>query len=159
VLLYVDPEGQLGRGKVREGSQQRLLDALDHLIETDKNKAVLLLAHSQGSAIAADVLAKKHRDKIWFVSMGSPISSLYWRFMGPEAAVAPHIPWLNLFRTGDYIAGGEGIRRAWAPTSDVEDRTLGAGRHSNYFEDPKVWDAIGELLASIALSESSARDH
>lgn len=146
VLLYVDPVGQLNRGNVRVGSQQRLVNALDHLIETDKNRTVLLLAHSQGTAIAADVLAKKHWEKIRLVSMGSPISSLYWRFMGSEAVTAPPVPWLNLFRTGDYIAGGEGIRAPWVPMADVEDRSLGVGRHSGYFEDSKVWDAIRCVL-------------
>jgi hypothetical protein len=148
VLLYVDPEGRLDAGRVRERSQQRLLDVLDHLVETDKNRAVVLLAHSQGTAIAADVLARKPRENVCLVSMGSPISSLYWRFLGAEALAAPVIPWLNLFRTGDYIAGGSGLRSPWAPTSHATDRNLGAGRHSDYFEDPRVWEAIGQFLAS-----------
>lgn len=142
VLLYIDPDGQLDRGNVRTGSQQRLHNALEHLIKTDKNRTVLLLSHSQGSAIAADVLAKKHWGELRFVSMGSPISSLYWRFLGSEAVASPEVPWLNLFRTGDYIAGGKGIRTPGIPKAEIDNRNLGAGRHSGYFEDPKVWEAI-----------------
>jgi hypothetical protein len=107
-----------------------------------------VLAHSQGSAIAADVLAAPPGENVCFVSIGAPISSLYWRFLGPEALAAPAVPWLNLYRTGDYIAGGQGIVSAWAPTCRVADRNLGVGRHSDYFGDPKVWEEIERWLAS-----------
>lgn len=143
VLLYVDPGGHLGRGKVRERCQQRLLAVLNQIVEMDQTRAVLILAHSQGTAISADVLAKRQWKNLIFVSMGSPIGSLYWRFLGPETVAAPAVPWLNLFRAGDYIAGGAGIRNDWTPPIDLKDENLGAGRHSNYFEDPRVWEAIG----------------
>lgn len=155
VLLYVDPGGHLGRGKVRARSQQRLLAVINQLVDTDQTRAVLVLAHSQGTAICADVLAKRQWENMVFVSMGSPIGSLYWRFLGPETVAAPAVPWLNLFRAGDYIAGGAGIRSAWAPSIDLKDRNLGAGSHSDYFEDPRVWEALGRLCS---LRQKSGRD-
>ncbi|HBR48469.1 MAG TPA: hypothetical protein DEA71_00115 [Nitrospira sp.] len=154
VLLYVDQGGHLGRGKVRERCQQRLLAVLNQVVEMDQTRAVLVLAHSQGTAICADVLAKRQWKNMVFVSMGSPIGSLYWRFLGPETVAAPAVPWLNFFRTGDYIAGGAGIRSAWAPPIDLKDRNLGAGRHSNYFEDPRVWETVGKLCSPRQKSES-----
>lgn len=144
VLLYVDPEGHLGHGKVRERSQQRLLGMLSQLVDMAQTREVLILAHSQGTAICADVLAKRQWKNLVFVSMGSPIGSLYWRFLGPETVAAPAVPWLNLFRAGDYIAGGAGIRGDWTPPIDLKEEDLGTGRHSNYFEDPRVWEAIGK---------------
>lgn len=143
VLLYVDPGGHLAGGKVRERCQQRLLAVLNQLVEMAPTRAVILLAHSQGTAICADVLAKRQWNSMAFVSRGSPISSLYGRFLGPETVATPAVPWFNLFRTGDYIAGGAGIRSAWALPIDLKDKNFGAGRHSNYFEDPRVWEAIG----------------
>lgn len=154
VLLYVDPRGHLGRGRVRERCQQRLLTVLNQVVEMDQARAVLVLAHSQGTAICADVLAKRQWKNMVFVSMGSPIGSLYWRFLGPETVAVPAVPWLNLFRAGDYIAGGGGIRSAWAPSIDLKDRNLGAGRHSNYFEDPRVWEAVGKLCSPRQVSGS-----
>jgi hypothetical protein len=143
VLLYIDPEGRLSRQRVREGSQKRLRDALRIVYEENGHKDVVLVAHSQGSAIAADVLsARESSGGIRLVTMGSPISSLYWRFIGAESVSSPCVPWLNIFRTGDYIAGGIGIETEWSPSTGVDDQVIGAGRHSGYFEDPKVWDAV-----------------
>ncbi len=143
VLLYIDPEGRLSRERVREGSQKRLRDALRIVCGEEGLEEVVLVAHSQGSAIAADVLSTAERScGIRLVTMGSPISSLYWRFIGARSVSLPRVAWLNIFRTGDYIAGGLGIQNGWAPPSNAEDQVIGAGRHSGYFEDPKVWDAV-----------------
>lgn len=148
VLLYVDLGGHLGHGKVRERCQQRLLAVLNQLVDMDQTGAVVVLAHSQGTAISADVLAKRQWKNMIFVSMGSPIGSLYWRFLGTKTVAAPAVPWLNLFRAGDYIAGGAGIHGAWAPPIELKDRNLGAGYHSDYFEDSRVWEAVWELRLS-----------
>lgn len=155
VLLYVDPRGNLGAGAVRDRVQKRLRIALEDLIETDTNRTVVVLAHSQGTAIAADVLTEmKPTRNICFVSMGSPISSLYWRFLGQTTLSSPKVLWLNLYRTGDYIAGGTGICSPWAPSSQAKDRSLGAGSHSNYFDDPKVWMEIEKMIAAPSLKSA-----
>jgi hypothetical protein len=143
VLLYIDPEGRLSRQRIREGCQKRLRDALRIVCEENGHKNVVLVAHSQGSAIAADVLsASESSGGVRLVTIGSPVSSLYWRFIGAESVSLPCVPWLNIFRTGDYIAGGTGIKTEWSPSPGVDDKVIGAGRHSRYFEDPKVWATV-----------------
>ena len=143
VLLYIDPEGRLSRERVREGSQQRLRDALKIVGGEEGHRKVVLVAHSQGSAIAADVLSTAESiGGIRLITIGSPISSLYWRFIGAKSVPIPGVPWLNIFRTGDYITGGVGIQGESAPISNAENRDIGRGRHTGYFEDQKVWDAI-----------------
>jgi hypothetical protein len=143
VLLYLDPRGRLADEKVCEGCQQRLYKALRHFADKGGKRNVVLLAHSQGSAIAADVLgAMKSINGIRLVTMGSPISSLYRRFIGPGWVHVPAVPWLNLFRTGDYIAGGVGIWGGRGARPGQQDWSLGAGRHIGYFADPRVWEAI-----------------
>lgn len=149
VLLYTDPNGHLGSTNVRKGSQSRLSDALDHLLDDGIKRPLVVLAHSQGTAIAADVLAQKNCDQTLFVSMGSPISSLYWRFIGTHAVTPPQCAWLNLFRTGDYIAGGKGISASWAPASNVKDQPLDTGYHSHYFKDPLVWRYIKPAITKL----------
>ena len=148
VVLYADPQGRLGGDEIRKGTQNRLRDALSLLSGTD-NRAVVVVAHSQGSAIAADVLSARHfEDGIRLVTAGSPISSLYWRFIGESSIAAPSVQSLNVFRSGDYISGGVGIRATWAAPSDVLDDSLGPGRHTEYFEDPKLWAAVAVWLAA-----------
>lgn len=149
VLLYLDPTGHLGGEKIRAGTQRRLRDALSLVESNNQSRTIVVVGHSQGTAIAADVLATQCPGADYrLVTLGSPISSLYWRFMGEQSVAAPKIPWCNLFRSGDYIAGGVGLKSAWAPKTGVDDNSLGEGSHPRYFRDPRVWDDVGKWLAS-----------
>lgn len=143
VLLYLDPSGKVDDEPVKAATRKRLRDALDIVSGEGGDNTIMLLAHSQGSVIAADVLHEYDgRDKVFLVTMGSPISSLYWRFIGSKSVAAPKVQWLNLFRAGDYIAGGKGIHAKWTVQFDAKDRDIGQGGHGEYFEDKNVWKAI-----------------
>jgi hypothetical protein len=156
VLLYLDDKGHLGGSTVKELCQTRFRKALQWAISTNPDGGVLVLAHSQGTVISADVLAKMPANNAFFVTLGSPISSLYWRLVGKEAVASPSSnAWLNIYRTGDYISGGEGIKGEWTPLLHVTDKCLGAGRHAGYFEDPLVWKTILDWLSGRTPSRSS----
>jgi hypothetical protein len=148
VLLYLDDEGHLGKSPVKEICQARFHKALSWVETAHPGEPILVLAHSQGTVIAVDVLARPTRDNVFFVTLGSPISSLYWRMAGITSVAFPvSINWLNIYRTGDYISGGRGIKTEWAPsTVQVTDECLGPGRHTGYFEDRSVWEVISTCL-------------
>jgi hypothetical protein len=104
-------------------------------------RKVVVLANSQGSKIAADL---RDEGKVSFplVTTGSPVSSLYLRFLGVEKdANQPHekAPWINCYRDGDVIAGP--IDRPW-----VENISIGSGGHTRYWSDPEMARIISELL-------------
>jgi hypothetical protein len=143
VLLYLDDKAHLGKSPIKEICQARFHKALNWAETVNPGEPIIVLAHSQGTVIAADVLAQATRDTVCFVTLGSPISSLYWRMVGITSVAVPLSKnWLNIYRTGDYISGGKGIKTEWAPRVQVRDECLGAGRHTGYFEDAVVWESI-----------------
>jgi hypothetical protein len=126
----------------QQPTAQRFSVALEHLLASSAH--VVVLAHSQGTVIAAHSLSsavQKLRGngvRITLVTLGSPISSLYDKFFGVPvgyefAALCRQEPgrfaWLNACRAADYI--GSRIE-----LDGVQNFELGTqGDHSGYWSD------------------------
>jgi hypothetical protein len=101
---------------------------------------VVIVSHSQGTVISADLLRYLHVQRrlpdvigdipIALVTVGSPLRDLYaehfpllygwmganavdFATAGPSAADIGAVEWVNAFRSGDYVG-----RRVWAPPAD-----------------------------------------
>lgn len=154
-MLYVDKKGRLYQPEetVQKSTRERFRNGLEIAMEVAQDRPIVVVAHSQGTVIAADVLSEKYRSNVWFVSLGSPIRSLYWRFLGDNSVKTPENQWLNFYRRGDYISGGNGIRDRWQQSElidikSIQNISLGEGGHGGYFEDKAVWEAILKWVGS-----------
>jgi len=131
ILLYILPtKFPLS---IQEKASSRLAVLLDYLRSKHPEKPISLLAHSQGTVIGRDVLEATPVDQ--FVTAGSPLSSLYDRFLGiPVAMPITGCHWVNMYRVSDYIAGPlhqKGVQ-------DVEVKTNYRANHLHYFDDSAV---------------------
>jgi hypothetical protein len=125
---------------IQKETQERLDGILAGLTGDNTVTKLVVLAHSQGSVISADVLTKYTSSRIKLITIGSPICSFYEEFVGCLVGGGVEkkgslIEWVNLFRAGDYIGGS--IQRAGT------DKCIGPGGHVNYWNDPTV---LQELL-------------
>jgi hypothetical protein len=135
-----------------------------------KGANVTLVAHSQGSVIAAAALmqqdARKPGSAVGLLTFGSPLDTLYrWAFpayFSNEALrgiMAPRISsrasvcrWRNLYYQTDYIGRTDidGAANEVLPDPPSRDYVVGQrrpviGSHSGYWTDPAVWDKLDEL--------------
>jgi hypothetical protein len=119
----------------------RFAGLLAHLRERGYAR-IVIVAHSQGTVISADLLRWLHAHRrlrplageasIALVTVGSPLRDLYaarfpllYRWMGsiaprlatagPTAADIGAIEWVNAYRSGDYVG-----RAIWTPPGDRE---------------------------------------
>ena len=104
VLFYVQPRGG-HPAAIGDESRSRLRAALAYATRNPADE-VIVVAHSQGSAIAAD-LRQRGELRCPLLTLGCPIASLYARFLGVDfiPAGSAGAPWINAYRNGDYIAG------------------------------------------------------
>ena len=106
---------------------------------------MVVLAHSQGSVIAADVLGEYYSSyEIDLITVGSPIDSLYHSFLGIPIGLGLGAPqtrvrWVNLYRSGDYI--GDKIERA-------QSICIGSGGHTGYWTDKDVQERIAAAVVA-----------
>ena len=167
---------------VAEQVRRRILDRgrlLMQVLETEeatvgaRYSQIILIAHSQGTLIAADLLRMRSqksggkRMPTSLVTMGSPMRALYAALLPYrmtwflEAAASRRNPklgtlhWRNLFFSGDYIG-----RSLWRSdlakdtyTEAYEDEhlnvseiCLGPGGHMQYWTSPAVGREILDLL-------------
>ena len=124
--------------------------------------AVVIIAHSQGTVITADLLrfariirepslARLGRElPVYLLTMGCPLVQLYeLRFPHLYNWVddAVHVPnvlglrgWVNMYRSGDYV--GRSLELGLAPpTLQWRDVRIGAGAHTHY------WDVTAREVA------------
>jgi hypothetical protein len=132
---------------------------------------VIIIAHSQGSVITADLLRLLQvewppapRRLIYFFTMGCPLAQLYeWRFphlyawtcshqglSGPDPAQLYGVrSWVNAYRTGDYVG-----RQLWDghPPPNCEEFSIGPGAHTHYWDRtaPQIRDRLDQLVAEAA---------
>jgi hypothetical protein len=106
----------------------------------------MLMAHSQGTVISSQLLRENRFQQITLITMGSPLTSLYVRFLEikcPAFPPTPQMRWLNLWRDGDYIAG---------PIDVAEDSNIGPGDHIFYWRDQEV---AKKVLAVLGLGDGA----
>jgi len=137
VVFHLQPDkSRLG---IRRVTLPRLTALLKHLRASRPGNRIVVFAHSQGSKIAYDVLHDECRLADVLVTLGSPIASLYVRFLGVSyVAFDPNrqLAWLNVFRDDDYIAG---------EIKGAENRQIVAGGHTYYFCDRRVAQEFSSL--------------
>lgn len=150
VLFYLQPSKE-HPAAIGHVCRARLTAALQYALES-RNDSVSVLAHSQGTVIATDVLRDLSRESsggsrsIGLVTLGSPLDSLYARFLGEEKtthAISIVATWVNGYRDGDVIAG---------PIAEnfVRDTHMGPGGHTDYWS----LDAfLPDILAAAAPRE------
>lgn len=134
----------------RELIRQRLRIVMKTLIRQERPDRVTVLAHSQGTVVAAETLAEDGAEALLeplarcdLVTMGSPFHHLYQHYFPNEYPALSHQRWdglrqridrwINIFRIDDYIGtdiepGGE-----WPENLPVD-----AGGHSGYWSDRQV---------------------
>lgn len=131
----------------REDTIPRLARALQNMAsfsEAGKAKRIILFAHSQGTVVAAALLSrisqalKASENNITLVTVGSPVTSLYERFLGVRvgenfaflcAQEPKRFRWVNLCRPADYIGSSVELK-------GVENKALlTPGDHTEYWRD------------------------
>lgn len=146
VIFYAAPSRL--NGDIPALLRRRLAVLLDHARRLHPDGVVLVVAHSQGTVVALETLdAIGDAKNVGLLTMGSPIDSLYHRFLGQtvrglDSDGGPR--WINLYRDGDPIGGPIGVH--------AEDRPIGPGGHTGYWRDPRVHEV---LISMIAASEAA----
>jgi hypothetical protein len=123
VLLYILPVGF--PFSIQREARCRLKLLLDELKDREN---ISVLAHSQGTVIARDVIESTNVTQ--FVTAGSPLGSLYGRFLGWPVAALGRCRWVNMYRNSDYIAGP--LKR-----ENIEDQIIKTDyrfNHIHYFD-------------------------
>ena len=146
VLFYIADVAPIGTA---ETLRARFRTALEHAAR--QGAPVVVAGHSQGSVIAVDVVGQSPASAPELVvTAGSPLDALYQRFLGstPETRLASSpafrapSPWINFSRQGDYIGAAQN-------RAGVEEIDLGAGGHTGYWKDARLWDAVLVRLARL----------
>ena len=132
VLLYILPSGFPFSIQIR--ARNRLNALLAHLQTQHPGAKISLLAHSQGTVIARDVLSPNHKRVTRFVTAGSPLGSLYGRFLGRQVNNINDCEWQNVYRASDYIAGPLNHKKI----SDVPLKGSYRAGHIHYFDEAEV---------------------
>jgi len=127
-------------------------------------RAVIIVAHSQGSAITADLLRFLKYEgiplpsNVFLFTMGCPLRQLYserfpqlydwaWR---PEPGELRLQRWVNAYRTGDYV--GRALWEPAAPPGKAEDVCIGGGAHTHYWDGTS--GEIGARLDALVVEAS-----
>jgi hypothetical protein len=139
VVFYIVPaEGSKLAMAAR--AQRRFRELIVGLSRQFKDR-ILVIAYSQGSVIAANALPVTESAQTNFITAGSPIETLYGRFLGIEDRLK--LPtWKNFYRPSDFIGG---------PISNALDTPV-AGHfeqhHMNYLSEPELRGAIASSVSA-----------
>ncbi len=151
--------------------RNRVVAGLGSQLESAGATRVALVAHSQGSVLAAWLLAGSEKARLdgigtgerHLVTTGSPLASLYAVFFpgyfppGWFAILAGRCTsWVNFWRPTDPIgfpvAGAVNVE---LPAVDADGDVRGHGR---YWDEPEIVDHVQRLAAWDDLSAESARN-
>lgn len=137
VRFYIQPNAS-HPAAIGEECRNRLRAALAYATRGPTDR-VVVIAHSQGSVIAVD-LRQRGELQCPLLTMGSPVTSLYSRFLGIDlmSGQKSTAPWVNAFRDGDYIGGA-------IASGLVDNRLIGPGSHTQYWTDVFVRKCLAEL--------------
>ncbi len=150
---------------LRRRIQDRLRVLMATLIATEKPDHLVIIAHSQGTVVALDVLCsddpagngaawREQVGSITLVTMGSPARHLYTHYFPtsfPDYAEAPRLRrgagvldnWVNIFRVDDFV--GTHIAADPAANWPIE-VPVPANGHTNYWIDRNVTRELQAVL-------------
>jgi hypothetical protein len=136
----------------------RYLALLREVSESRNYDRIVIVSHSQGTVITADLLRLIHQLRYWpgnkrprpeiaLLTAGSPLRQLYaarfpqwygWAIAADTKSMGIKV-WVNIFRSGDYVG-----RNLWDTdpvkpenlvwTCQPQDVLLGMGAHTHYFD-------------------------
>lgn len=140
---------------------------------------VVLVAHSQGSVLAAAVLARQSKRSpedpaVGLVTLGSPLAKLYrWAFpallsdgllqnLAKGNGGIAQVQWRNVYYATDYI-GGPVMTDGWE-VQNIDVRLVDPATHrfvfgqplppvlshTGYWHDPRFWRAVNDMSQQIA---------
>ena len=168
VDVALDVDNHLREHPWRANPRARICARYFSLLRTlaSEYDGIVIVAHSQGSAITADLLRfLRYEDiaapgNIWLFTMGCPLRQLYserfpqlydWA-ASPDPAEIRVRQWLNAYRTGDYIG-----RALWygAEPPGAEDVCLGGGAHTHYWDPDSA--EVARRLDGLVVEAARAR--
>jgi len=127
VVFYAAPSSMTD--DLRGVLSRRLATLIEHA--ASKHGPVMVAAHSQGTMIAAETAPRVAASVRGVFLCGSPIGSLYRRFLGYPVDLPGRLRCVNAFRPDDPIAGHiEGIK-------NIESGWRGRG-HGDYWLEPRI---------------------
>jgi len=178
--VMLDVDNYLREHPRRSTPRARIAERMTSLLRflaDEQYDAVVIIAHSQGSVIVADLLRflavfdpqliGHFEGKLRLFTMGCPLRQLYARaFPGlygwmdprpsaPDPAALHLARWVNHYRSGDYVGRwlwrGEDDPNIWTLTPYLdgarEESCIGAGAHTHYWDWSSA--AIGARLGAL----------
>ena len=136
--------------------RQAFRQTVNYLVTEQNVERLIVIAHSQGTIIAADELADPSLEQLFqnlpitLVTMGSPLSHLYQHYFPSQYPDLQHSKWkklfsrvsmwVNIFRRDDYV----GTQIDFPKRTDVtlHNQAIGLGGHLGYWRDKKVISAL-----------------
>jgi hypothetical protein len=146
VTLYFRGRSWASRDSHRwdERLKARFRAVVEDLVTDVAGGPLVVVAHSQGTVIAADALRGwSNAPRVDLLTMGSPLRSLYATFFRKgfgdivEAAGSKAESWVNLYREDDYVGRQLG---------GVTDQKIEGTGHEGYWTDPSVLSELERLL-------------
>ena len=141
-----------------------LLALVERISKQAPESQIILVSHSLGSVLASHAclqFASHHAGLVSLVTMGSPLefmSRVFPKVVRSPRGLARDFTsngnisfWLNLWRDSDPV--GRALRAG--DVSLFREFSLGAGGHSDYWSDQRVWDAIAARIKDRELPERS----
>lgn len=135
----------------------RFRAVLNHVRRREDVERVVIFAHSQGSVIAIDELARTETEfgnaPVALVTMGSPITHLYRHYLPEDypdwsderwEVLRDRVArWRNLYREDDYV----GTSTALPGGVDFDEQAVGLGGHTGYWTDDRIKPRLRDELA------------
>jgi len=150
---------------VQQRLEARFRAVLDHVLETENVKRLTVVAHSQGTMIAIDVLwlgwaANRLKGiDVDLVTMGSPFTHLYQYYFPDRypalfkgSTLSPawgsHLRttvkrWMNIYRVDDFVGTNVDGDSAGDFPQNI---CIAAGGHTGYWSQPAALQAMSDLL-------------
>jgi hypothetical protein len=161
VLPAVDLVGDIayyiGSVSRRAQIEKTMTKIMEWAAESAPNASILIVGHSLGSVLVTHSIIRlsecagfSHR--ILILTLGSPLrflSRVFPLHVHTPAALADHYFkgtlvdfWGNLWRDRDIVGKELGLDN----TSRFAEKSLGDGRHSNYWCDERLWESVNSII-------------
>ncbi|MBU3030316.1 hypothetical protein [Paracoccus marinaquae] len=147
--LAYSPENDAGSSTyaARQRIKARFHMVHDYLARQYPHDRLIVIAHSQGTVIAAQALQEAEPAGLptYLVTMGSPLTHIYGQYFARGFDIGNLPPrlerWINIYRCDDFV--GTEVR---LPDGFVENYRIPPGGHTGYWTDSHVWQAVREVL-------------